>query len=106
MTPEPRPLEKSYRPALRGLWFGLAALGLRVGASVIIGANRFGETGLMVTPAVKSIPFLDLAYLVALLVSVGYAAIAADRREWGRALVATWLVIAAAAVLPCVLAIL
>ena len=107
MTLEPSPLKKSHRPVVRGLCFGLAALGLRLIASVIVLVHALDDEGrvIEVTPAVKSVAFLNLASQVALLVSVGYAAIAAQQREWGRALVATWIVIAATGVLPFVLAV-
>jgi hypothetical protein len=103
MTREPEPARTSYRPAVRGLWFGIAALALHVAATAIVWVHT-GPIGLEVTPATRSVPFLALACHLTALVSVGYAAIATHRREWGRALVATWSIVAAIELLPFLLA--
>ena len=95
MKPESQP----YRPALRGLAFGVGAIGLRactIGLALLVNAceSLDGYEKLMV-----ALPAMDLLATLVALVGVGYSAIAAHRREWSAVLVLAWICSVAAAVL-------
>lgn len=81
-----------YRPALRGLFFGLTALALRL-ATVGFMAWAMARSGPGSPPAPTvamlwtALPFVSLFVTLVALVGVGYSAIAAHRREWSAALV-------------------
>ena len=88
-----------YRPAVRGLAFGLGAIGLRactIGLGVLVTSRESlgGYDKLMVV-----LPVMNLLATLVALVGVGYSAIAAHRREWGVVLVLAWVSSVAAAVL-------
>ena len=81
----------SYRPALRGLLFGLYALGLR--------AATMGFTCMSsLEVAAQVLPWMNVVASLVALVGVGYSAIAAHRREWGATLVFAFLCSVVAAV--------
>ena len=88
-----------YRPAVRGLACGLAAIGLRAAtmALAVLLASREGPSG---SDAVRIVvPAMNLVATLVALVGVGYSAIAAHRREWGVVLVFAWISSVAAALL-------
>ena len=91
-----------YRPAHRGLAFGLAAIGLRAAtmALVVLLVSREGPSGL--DAVMILLPVMNLVATLVALVGVGYSAIAAHRREWGVVLVFAWISSVAAALLDVV----
>lgn len=90
---------KPYRPAVRGLVFGLTALGLRA-ASIATTTLAVADKPLLSSnAAMEALPVMNLAATILALVGVSYAAIAAHRREWSVALVIAWVSSIAAALL-------
>ncbi len=94
----------TYRPALRGLVFGLAAMGLRaatVGLSVLVASRevQHGTLSSSMNTAMQLLPVMNLVATLVALMGVGYSAIAAHRREWGAVLVLAFVFSVAAAVL-------
>lgn len=99
-TPDPDAAARPYRPAVRGLVFGLVALGLRaasIGIVLLVVLVQEGRQTFDPAPAIVLLPILNLIASIVALVGVGYAAIAAHRREWGATLVLAWLFSVAAA---------
>ena|SRR5688572_27602784 len=101
MTPASLP----YRPAVRGLVFGLVALGLRaatMGLFVVI-ALREARSGSRLSSSVDFallvVPAMNLVATLLALVGFGYSAIAAHRKEWGVTLVFAFVTSVVAAVL-------
>lgn len=88
---------KPYRPAVRGLAFGLAALGLRAVTIGIVAllTSREVESGSGLTAFLQAwaqkLPLMNLIATLVALVGVSYSAIAAHRREWGVVLVLAWI---------------
>jgi len=90
---------KPYKPALRGLVFGLAAIGLRAATMALAVLVTSRESLRGSDAAMVVLPVMNLAATVVALVGVGYSAIAAHRREWGVVLVFAWISSVAAALL-------
>jgi len=75
----------SYHRPVRGLEFGLSAVGLRA---------------LSIVSDLPAMHLIDLAVTALALVGVSYSAVAAYRREWGVVLVVAWACSLAAALCP------
>lgn len=88
-----------YRPALRGLAFGVGAIGLRAGTIGLALLFSARESLDAYEHWMVALPAMNLLATLFALVGVGYSAIAAHRREWGVVLVLAWISCVAAAVL-------
>ena len=86
----------TYRPALRGLVFGLAALAVKAVAlawvylryPVDLERDDFAST---MATTMQAMEVFGLASTCVALIGVGYSAIAAHRGEWGVVLVLAWI---------------
>lgn len=77
--------DRSYRPAVRGLVFGVLAVCIRAATVGFLFCTATGPE------ASGALPILNLLGTLVALVGVAYSAIASHQKQWGVVLVLAWI---------------